>query len=122
MNSKRVYAWGILDGWRREKPEYWLAKKAFSPVRIDNKPIFGIQEGSRLEIPIKNWFNHTNMKEIEVEWQIGTASGKISGPDLEPGGAKGTLIIPAEGWSNGDVLQLRFYRLKIYLSMNSVFL
>lgn len=112
MNSKRVHAWGILDGWRREKPEYWLAKKAFSPVRIDNKPITGVREGSRLEIPIKNWFSHTNMKEVEVEWQIGTASGKISGPDLEPGGAKGMLLIPAVGWSNGDVLQLRFYRLK----------
>ena len=27
-------AWGIVDEWRRPKPEYWLRKKAYSPIRI----------------------------------------------------------------------------------------
>jgi hypothetical protein len=31
--------WGIVDGWRRPRPEWWLCKKLFSPIKIDERPL-----------------------------------------------------------------------------------
>jgi hypothetical protein len=112
QNSKRTNSWGIIDGWRREKPEYWLAKEAFSPIRIENKTLVDIQEGCSIEVPVMNWFNHTNLSEVEIYWKVGIESGKIMGPNLEPGGAKGKFTIAANHWVNGDTLALRFYQHK----------
>ena len=33
------YVWGIVDGWRRPRPEYWLTKKLFSPIRVQQQPL-----------------------------------------------------------------------------------
>jgi hypothetical protein len=102
--------WGIVDGWRRPKPEYWLTKKAYSPVRvldgeIPNPP----SAGNALELPIKNWFNHTNLGEIKIVWAVGSASGGVKNLNLAPG-MEGTLTIPARSWQDGDVLNLKFFR------------
>ena len=38
-------AWGTVDGWRRPRPEYWLSKKLYSPVQIEEKPLAMPQAG-----------------------------------------------------------------------------
>jgi len=101
--------WGIVDGWRRPKPEYWLTKKAYSPVRVLEGEIAGPGSCKPLEIPIKNWFNHTNLNEIKIVWHVGSDSGEINNLYLVPG-AQGTIRIPARTWHNGDILNLKFYR------------
>ncbi|MCL6544316.1 MAG: hypothetical protein K6T61_03745 [Bryobacteraceae bacterium] len=101
--------WGIIDGWRREKPEYWLTKKAYSPVRIEDRPLPNPGKGE-LQIPIRNWFDHTNLKEITVEWRVGPESGKMKGPDVEPH-RMGLLRLPARLWKDGEVLNLKFFRM-----------
>lgn len=102
--------WGIVDGWRRPKPEYWLTKKAYSPVRI---PDGGIPQppgaGQPLEIPIKNWFNHTNLAEIKIVWAVGSDSGEIKSLNLAPG-VEGVIAIPARNWQGGETLNLKFFR------------
>jgi hypothetical protein len=102
--------WGIIDGWRREKPEYWLVKKAYSPVRIEDKPVANPGAGRPLAIPIKNWFDHTNLSEVSFQWTVGRESGKLKGPDVAPH-LDGILRVPPRQWKGGDVLNLKAYRM-----------
>jgi len=99
--------WGIIDGWRRAKPEYWLAKKAFSPVRIHDGPVASPAAGSPLQIPVTNWFDHADLSEITLRWAAGRDSGSLRCPGVPPGGA-GTLVIPVRAWQAGETLNLKF--------------
>jgi hypothetical protein len=100
--------WGVIDGWRRAKPEYWLTKKAYSPIRVDDHPIPAPETGKALIIPVKNAFDHTNLNEIGISWVAGTDSGRLESVDVPPH-KSGYLEIPARHWSQGDLLQLEFH-------------
>jgi beta-galactosidase len=97
------YPWGIMDGWRRLKPEYWHTRKGYSPIRILGEP--RAQDCSTV-VPVRNWFNHTNLHEIRISWKLGNASGKVQGPDIPPRG-EGLLIIPSL-YLSGEILELTF--------------
>lgn len=56
--------WGPIDGWRREKPEYWGMKKAFSPVRITPKG--NPDANGELEFDIENRFNFTDLSDCRI--------------------------------------------------------
>jgi beta-galactosidase len=105
----RAREWGIVDGWRREKPEHWLTKKGYSPIRVQDGPLANPGSGKRLRIPIKNWFDHANLDEVAVHWTVGEDAGVVSGPAVEPH-AEGVLEIPARDWRDGEILHLQFYR------------
>jgi hypothetical protein len=104
-----AWEWGIIDGWRRQKPEYWLLKKAYSPIRIADAPLPVPGRGQALRLPIANWFDHTNLQEVAVHWAVGAERGVVAGPDVPPHGA-GVLELAARDWREGEVLNLRFYR------------
>ena len=99
--------WGIIDGWRRKKPEYWLTAKAYSPIRIEDHPLPAPGRGAILSIPITNAFDHTNLNEIEIRWAAGSDSGLLSSVDLAPH-RSGYLEIPPRAWRPNDALQLDF--------------
>ena len=101
--------WGIVDGWRRQKPEYWLTRKAYSPIRVPDTEMACPGEGQPLSIPVRNWFDHTNFNELTIEWQAGGNSGTIRDFSLLPH-SQGMLKIPARSWQNGDVIKLKFHR------------
>jgi hypothetical protein len=107
-SSGRVYGWGLLDVWRRPKPEYWLAKKAYSPVRVADQPLSNPGSDHPLVIPVKNWYDQTNLDEITVAWKVGIQSGTQAGPNVPPH-TDGALTLPARVWQSGDILNLQFF-------------
>lgn len=55
--------WGcIFDSFKRLKPEAYLTKKAFSPIKIMNTDIYG----DEIRFKIQNRFDHTNLNEVSV--------------------------------------------------------
>ena len=99
------YPWGLLDKWRRPKPEYWHTKKAYSPVRLEERALSNPGVGNPLALPVRNWFDHTNLNEVTFSWSVAGESGEIAGPDVAPRG-EGRLVIPGRNWQQGDLLEL----------------
>lgn len=100
--------WGIIDTWRRKKPEFWGTKKAYSPARIMVKNMLDPQPGKELRLPVHNRFDHTNFKELKVTWSYEGKSGTLEDLDLQPH-EKGELVIPAMDWHNGTRINIAFY-------------
>lgn len=77
--------WGcIFDTFKRLKPEAYLTKKAFSPIKINRTDII---HGNQIRFEIQNRFDHTHLNEIYVRVTDENAkilySGKIK-EDVEP--------------------------------------
>ena len=90
-------------------PEYWLIKKAYSPVRVDNQTLTNPGAGRPLGIPVKNWFDHTDLSELKIHWSVGSESGDLAGPAIAPH-ADGSLELPKRNWQDGDLVALKFMR------------
>ena len=101
--------WGIVDTWRRKKPEFWGTKKAYSPTRILVKRIDSFVPGEPLSIPVHNRFDHTSFGELKIKWQYENKSGNLEDTDLQPH-QKGSLTVPANTWKEGEELHIAFYQ------------
>ncbi len=99
--------WGIVDGWRRPKPEYWHVKKAYSPVRVEEMPLPNPGARKPLVVEVANWYDHTDLSELMVNWETSQRKGWLRAPAVPPGGT-GRIALPAGAWKDGDVVRLRF--------------
>lgn len=99
--------WGIVDVWRRPKPEFWATKKAYSPVKVLLTEVPDFTAGQRLVLPVYNRFDHTNLNELKVRYTYKGIEKELSPLALAPH-QKGMLVIPAESWENGEPLLVRF--------------
>jgi beta-galactosidase len=68
--------WGPIDGWRREKPEYWHIKKAYSPVRIGPDRVAAPAPGEPIVLAVENRQDFTDLKECRIDWRIGSEAGR----------------------------------------------
>src|ERR1035441_6503681 len=66
--------WGVVDGWRRRKPEFWITKKLHSPVKLKEGPIRLPAAGETIRLPVENQYDFTDLSELRVEWGIGSRS------------------------------------------------
>ncbi|MBE3037375.1 MAG: hypothetical protein IMZ62_00960, partial [Chloroflexi bacterium] len=82
--------WGLIDAWRRPKPEWYLAKNIFSPVWFPVREIGPEPGGTEMSIPVENRYSFTNLNELTFSCN----SAACVAPDVPPG-AKGLLTIPA---------------------------
>lgn len=100
--------WGIVDVWRREKPEFWATKKAYSPVKVLVTELTDFNAGERLLLPVHNRFDHTNLNEIKILYTYKgvTKAGKVF--SLEPH-KKGVWVVPADSWELGETLFVQFF-------------
>lgn len=111
-NGDTCLEWGIIDVWRRRKPEHYMTRKAYTPALIREKT-FKWAGGCAL-IQIENRFCHTDLSEVRIDWKavpeqavcaadneaerkaenISGNAGSITGPPAAPG-ETALISIPA---------------------------
>ena len=100
--------WGIIDTWRRKKPEFWLTKKAYSPVRVRQTHYPSYDPRKDLIVPLYNRFDQSNLKELQIRVASGPLTLSIPAPDIPPH-SKGVLTLPRKVLKGKDV-RLTFLR------------
>lgn len=99
--------WGVVDGWRRPKPEFWITKKLHSPVKIAERPLSLPAGGEPIRVPVENQYDFTDLSELKIGWETGGERGELRAS--VPPRSSGELVVqtrrPLEG---GDVLSLTF--------------
>lgn len=92
--------WGIVDVWRRKKPEFWSTKKAYSPVRLMTEREVAYTAGQPVVLTVYNRFDHTNLNEIKAVYTYKGQQGEAILSAVDPH-QKGTLTIPEKAWEEG---------------------
>lgn len=98
--------WGIVDGWRREKPEYWHVRKAYSPVRVLASAV-PLPTGTELRVPVENRYDFTDLREVGIRWLLGDERGTTRARAAPH--TRGELVIrPRRAPTAGQTLRLEF--------------
>lgn len=99
--------WGLVDGWRRKKPEFWHIKMLMSPVHLQQRDLPAWTPGEIAKLTVDNRYEFTNLSELTLEWSIDRQKG-ILHPDIAPH-TSGQISVPVAPQTKlGDVLSLRF--------------
>ncbi|MBP6965293.1 MAG: hypothetical protein KBC96_12910 [Armatimonadetes bacterium] len=100
--------WGLIDGWRRPKPEWWLAKLIFSPVWFPERRVEFTPGQESVTIPVENRYSFTNLDVLRFEWEIGRNKGVV--PVSIAPASKGAIEIPIpKGTQEGEKLTIRAF-------------
>ena len=67
--------WGMVDGWRRRKPEFWITKKLHSPVKIKEGALPLPPQGRPIRVAVENQYDFTDLSELTTRWQWAASRG-----------------------------------------------
>ena len=93
MTGLEGRTYGLIWADRTAQPELWQVKKSAQPVQFE---AINLPQG---KVKVTNWFNFTNLSELEFQYSIGQANEpqiKSIAVDLAPGQNK-IIQIPMEG-------------------------
>ncbi|HLQ36254.1 MAG TPA: glycoside hydrolase family 2 TIM barrel-domain containing protein [Planctomycetota bacterium] len=98
--------WGVVDNWRRRKPEFWHLKKLHSPVKVDDAPL-PVPTAATLRIGVDNQYDFRDLSELRITWQLGAEKGTARAA-VAPH-AQGEVVIDCGRVpGSGDLLVLEF--------------
>ncbi|NLH99621.1 MAG: hypothetical protein GX446_09045 [Chthonomonadales bacterium] len=95
--------WGLVDGWRRPKPEHWLARQIFSPVWFPVRRLPFTPGQQHVEIPVENRFAFTDLDRLEFRVRCGRRLSVLRTSGAP--GHRAALSVPIPSGANaGDEL------------------
>jgi hypothetical protein len=98
--------WGLVDGWRRPKPELYLSKFVFAPVWFPVRELDYRPGQTSVRVPVENRYSFTDLSKLEFVWEVDSRKGKAH-LSLAPA-ARGELEIPIrKGTPEGALLFVR---------------
>jgi beta-galactosidase len=98
--------WGVVDGWRRKKPEFWNVQNLYSPIVVLSQNL-SVRDDRTLRVPIENRYFFTNLSELSIDWSTGDQHGTVNAN--VPPQTKGFLDISLpQDIPNGSKVLLRF--------------
>lgn len=106
-NVYGVARWGIVDEWRRKKPEFWNVQKAYSPIRVGVREVADIVPNRPISLPVHNRFDHTDLSEITMRIEYAGAKDEKRCEPLPPH-AEGLIVLPGREWRAGTAVTLTF--------------
>jgi len=111
--------WGIVDTWRRKKPEFWSTRKAYSPIRTLETQIRDFIPGEELQIPVYNRFDHTALDEITLTLNYEGKTDSLICPLILPHN-NGLITLPAHNWEPGDQILLNYSRNHVLIDQDLI--
>lgn len=99
--------WGIVDIWRRPKPEFWATKKAYSPIRVETPKVLETVSGEPVRLTVFNRYDHTNLNEVKGYAACGDKVVELEMPDVMPHN-RATITVSDLPLEQGDSLRVAF--------------
>lgn len=96
--------WGVIDGWRRRKPEFYGMKEAYSPVVV--KRAAAPADGGKLRLRLENRYDFLNLSALEITCYEGGRQRPLH-VDVPPHGTA-TVSIPVSGRGKNDPVRIVF--------------
>lgn len=98
--------WGIVDIWRRKKPEFWHTRKAYSPIHVGLPDASTIMPERDMLLPVANRFDHTDLADILITCESNGRVITLPSPSVAPHDS-GAFTVPAQMTGHGPIT-LRF--------------